>query len=98
MTWEIFVGIAALVSFMIAVITPMLKLNNTITKANDHLESLQSALNDFKTSNEKSHKRIWDHNDEQDKKLEELDNRVDKHDIKLAGIETWISSADKKNN
>ena len=90
MTWEIFVGIASIVGFITTVTAPMIKLNSNLTKLNDHLEVLKSSLEDFKHTNEKSHKRIWEHNGEQDSKINKLDERIDNHDTGLSSIETKI--------
>lgn len=80
MTWEIFLGIAALLSFVIAVTGPMLKLNTSITKLNASVDVLKNAIDRIEEDNEKSHKRIWEHNDEQDKILAE-------HTRKISNIE-----------
>lgn len=84
MTWEIFLGIVALVGFFISVATPIIKLTSSITKLNDSIQVLKEAMDKIDSSNEKSHKRLWDHNDEQDRILEE-------HKEKIAKIETKIS-------
>ena len=54
MTWEIFVGITVLVGFMIAVMTPIIKLNGSITKLNCSIDT----LNENMATNEK---RITEH-------------------------------------
>lgn len=66
MTWEIFLGIVALVTFVIAITGPMMKLNTSITKLNNSVDVLRDAINRLEQDNEKSHKRLWDHNNEQD--------------------------------
>ena len=76
MTWEIFLGIAALLSFVVAVTGPMMKLNTSITKLNDSVDVLKDAINRIETDNEESHKRIWKHNDEQDKVIADHTQRL----------------------
>lgn len=44
MSWEIFLGIAALFSFGVAVISPIIKLNNTITKLNCSIDALNEKM------------------------------------------------------
>ena len=66
MTWEIFLGIVALVGFIITVMTPIIKLNTSITKLNVALETLQTSMNKIDNDNTESHRRIWNHNDSQD--------------------------------
>lgn len=40
MTWEIALGIFALITFGIAVVTPIIKLNTLVTKLNSSIEFL----------------------------------------------------------
>jgi len=44
MTWEIFIGISALVAFGIAVTTPIVKLNSSITKLNCSIDELNTQM------------------------------------------------------
>lgn len=76
MTWEIFLGIAALLSFVIAVTGPMMKLNTSITKLNDSVDVLKNAINRIEDDNEKSHKRIWEHNNKQDEILNDHEKKI----------------------
>lgn len=76
MTWEIFLGLAALVSFIIAVTGPIMKLNTSITKLNDSVDVLKDAINRIETDNEESHKRIWKHSGEQDETIAEHTRRL----------------------
>ena len=76
MTWEIFLGIAALLSFVIAITGPMLKLNTSITKLNASVDVLKDAIDRIDEDNEKSHKRLWDHNTEQDELIEDHAQRI----------------------
>lgn len=80
MTWEIFLGIAALLSFVIAITEPMLKLNTSITKLNASVDVLKEAIDRIDADNEEGHKRLWKHNDEQDALIAE-------HSKKLSNIE-----------
>ena len=76
MSWEIFLGIAALFSFIVAVSGPLLKLNTSITKLNASVDTLKEAIDKIDKDNENSHKRIWNHNDEQDKLIAENTRRI----------------------
>lgn len=80
MTWEIFLGIAALLSFVIAITGPILKLNTSITKLNASVDVLKEAIDRIDADNEEGHKRLWKHNDEQDALIAE-------HSKKLSNIE-----------
>lgn len=76
MTWEIFLGIVALFSFIVAVAGPLLKLNTSITKLNASVDVLKDAIDKIDKDNENSHRRIWEHNDEQDEILKEHEKRL----------------------
>lgn len=76
MTWEIFLGIVAIVGFVATLCGPLVKLNSNIVRLNDSLHVLQQAMDKIDEDNEKSHKRIWEHNNEQDNKLEEHERRI----------------------
>lgn len=76
MTWEIFLGIVALVGFIISVTTPLMKLNTSITKLNNSVDVLKSAIDRIDADNEESHKKIWEHNDEQDEIIAEHSKKI----------------------
>lgn len=76
MTWEIFLGIVALVGFIISITTPLMKLNTSITKLNNSVDVLKDAIDRIDAENEESHKRIWKHNDEQDVILAEHSKKI----------------------
>lgn len=88
MTWEIFLGIAALFSFVIAVTGPMMKLNTSIIKLNNSVEVLQNAIDKMEEDNNKSHKRIWDH-------LETVDNKIEDHEKRLSNLEYTMIMTEK---
>lgn len=83
MSWEIFLGFVAIVSFIISVTTPLVKLNTSITKLNDSVETLKTAIDKIDSDNEKNHKRIWDHNDEQDVIINQHEQRITKIETKM---------------
>lgn len=76
MTWEIFLGIVALVGFVISITTPLMKLNTSITKLNNSVDVLKNAIDRIDADNEESHKRIWKHNDEQDEIIAEHSKKI----------------------
>ena len=83
MTWEIFLGIVALVSFMITVISPLMKLSKTMTELNVNMQNLNQAMNTLTSNNTESHRRIWEHNEEQDSKIENHEKRITKIETKM---------------
>ena len=76
MTWEIFLGITALVGFVISVTTPLMKLNTSITKLNNSVDVLKSAIDRIDADNKESHKELWDHNEEQDAAIAEHTRKI----------------------
>lgn len=88
MTWEIFLGIVALFSFIVAVAGPLLKLNTSITKLNASVDVLKDAIDKIDKDNENSHRRIWEYNDEQDEILKE-------HEKRLSNIEHTMDVTEK---
>ena len=83
MTWEIFLGIVALVGFCITIVTPLMKLSKTMTELNINMQNLNQAMNTLTANNTESHRRIWIHNDEQDEKLENHEKRITKIETKM---------------
>ena len=83
MTWEIFLGIVALVGFCITIATPLMKLSKTMTELNVNMQNLNQAMNTLTANNTESHRRIWAHNEEQDEKLENHEKRITKIETKM---------------
>lgn len=81
MSWEIFLGIVALVGFLITVSTPMLKLNTSITKLNETINSIKDIVNKNDETNKQSHQRIYD-------RLDAHDRTVNAHNERLSNLET----------
>lgn len=74
--WEVFGVIVALIGFTVAIGTPIVKLNTSITRLIDGLNNLGIGLDELTEKNSKSHERIWKHNDEQDKQLGNHETRI----------------------
>lgn len=83
MTWEIFLGIVALVGFCVTIATPLMKLSKTMTELNVNMQNLNQAMNTLTANNTESHRRIWAHNEEQDEKLENHEKRITKIETKM---------------
>lgn len=83
MTWEIFLGIVALVGFCVTIATPLIKLSKTMTELNINMQNLNQAMNTLTANNTESHRRIWAHNEEQDEKLENHEKRITKIETKM---------------
>ena len=83
MSWEIFLGIVALVGFCVTIATPLMKLSKTMTELNVNMQNLNQAMNTLTANNTESHRRIWAHNEEQDEKLENHEKRITKIETKM---------------
>ena len=68
MTWEIFVGITVLFAFMAAVITPIIKLYEAITKLSCSIDAINQRFDENQSVN---NKRLEKHGQEIDE-LKEL--------------------------
>ena len=77
--WDVFLAIAALAGLFVTVGVPIIKLNTTIAKINTTLCMLQTQHTKDEEQNQAAHRRIWEHNDEQDAMLSE--HRMRLHDL-----------------
>jgi predicted PurR-regulated permease PerM len=78
--WAVLGVIITLFAFVAAVVSPIIKLNTTITKLTTLVDMFQNELTKFANKNEKSHDRIW----------EELgchDKAIQNHETRLVTIE-----------
>ncbi|MGN0693725.1 MAG: hypothetical protein ACI4LK_02300 [Lentihominibacter sp.] len=78
--WEVFIAITLIVGFLATVITPIVKLNGTITELTSQVKLLTKTLDEYKESNAKSHDRIW-------KELNAHDDTLNNHETRLIMIE-----------
>lgn len=83
MTWEIFLGITALVGFLISIITPFTKLTRTMAELNLNVKHLSDAMDALAVKNTESHRRIWEHNNEQDELIDSHEQRITKIETKM---------------
>lgn len=77
--WVIFKDFVVIVGLIITVTTPLLKLNTSITKLKTLLESVVNKVETLDSNNTESHRRLWDKNEEQDKTLQNHEQRL--HDL-----------------
>lgn len=78
--WGVFLVITALLSFVVAVVAPVLKLNTTITKLNSTMERLREKLDDLTVDNKAAHRRMWE-------KIDGHEERIDNHEVRMKLIE-----------
>lgn len=77
--WDIVKDVVVLVGLIVTVTTPLLKLNTSITQLKALLDSVAKQVQDNDRSNSASHKRLWEHNEEQDETLQRHEQRL--HDL-----------------
>lgn len=74
--WNIVLTLITLLGFGTAIVTPILKLNKTLTELIAGVNTLNAGLKESNDSNAKAHARIWEHNDEQDKEIQDHELRI----------------------
>lgn len=77
--WDIVKDIVVLAGLIMTVTTPLLKLNTSITQLKALLDSVAKQVQENDKSNSASHKRLWEHNEEQDETLQRHGQRL--HDL-----------------
>lgn len=77
--WDIVKDIVVLIGLIVTVTTPLLKLNTSIMQLKALLDSVVKQVQDNDRSNSASHKRLWEHNEEQDETLQRHEQRL--HDL-----------------
>ncbi len=77
--WLIFKDIVVIVGLIITVTTPLLKLNTSITQLRTLLDSVVKRIDENDRNNTESHRRLWQHNTEQDRTLQNHEQRL--HDL-----------------
>ena len=74
--WDIVKDTVVLIGLIVTVTTPLLKLNTSITQLKALLDSVVKQVQDNDRSNSASHKRLWEHNEEQDETLQRNEQRL----------------------
>ena len=74
--WETFLTLGTIVSFVIAIGGPMLKLNTTLTKVIDKAETLEKSFERTQSSNHDVHKRMWNELEEHGEILHDHETRL----------------------
>lgn len=77
--WDIVKDIVVLAGLIVTVTTPLLKLNTSITQLKALLDSVAKNVQENDKSNSANHKRLWEHNTEQDEILQNHEMRL--HDL-----------------
>lgn len=80
--WEVFGIIVAVVSFLLMVGTPAVKLSASIVQLNAVLDRLEKALAELKADNQRSHDHIWERLDEHEERIKANEKAI----IRLEGV------------
>ncbi|MEG0898510.1 MAG: hypothetical protein RSF40_02215 [Oscillospiraceae bacterium] len=74
--WTVATIVITLVGFVITVIKAILPLNTAITELTEQMKTQNSSLKELTNNNADSHFRMWKHNEEQDKILNNHETRI----------------------
>ena len=86
--WQVFGVIVAVVTLFIAVGTPVIKLNSSVTTLCNQIKNLQDCISDLKISNRDAHKRMWERIDECNDQITALQKDIEILKVKRGeGIE-----------
>ena len=85
--WQVFGVIVALFSFVGAVVTPILKLNTSITKLTVTMESMSKDLINDREKSRDAHKNIWAGIEAVEKKNTEQDLTLSNHEQRIKVLE-----------
>ena len=87
MEWQVFGVIVALLGFVVAVVTPILKLNTSITKLTVTMESMSKDLINDREKSRDAHKNIWEGIEAVEKKNTEQDLTLSNHEQRIKVLE-----------
>jgi len=78
--WGVVGVIVTLVGLIAALIKPIISLTRSITELTVVVRDLKSDMDEHRAHSHDSHKRMWDHNDKQDKQLND-------HEVRISNLE-----------
>lgn len=82
MEWQIVTVIVTLIGLGVTIVTPIVKLNTSITKLTSTVDHLAQQIADEEAQNAKSHDRIWKKEGEQDAQLGDHERRITVLEVK----------------
>ena len=85
--WQVFGVIVALFGFVVEVVTPILKLNTSITKLTVTMESMSKDLINDREKSRDAHKSIWAGIEAVEKKNTEQDLTLSNHEQRIKVLE-----------
>lgn len=85
--WGVVGVIVVLVSFVTALVAPIIKLNTNITKLTVLLDEAVKRIGKQEENSHNAHKRLWDKNGEQDKIISENSKTIYNHKSRISRLE-----------
>lgn len=79
MTWDIVAGMVLLAGFIITIVKTIIPLTNALTRLTEQIDSLAEQVDTLDEKKTEAHKRLWDHNQDQDEMLKNHEQRL--HDL-----------------
>lgn len=74
--WTVATIFIALTGFVITIIKAVLPLNTAITELTEQMKTQNYSLKELTSDNAECHRRIWKHNEEQDKTINNHETRI----------------------
>lgn len=74
--WGVVGVIVALLALVTAIVTPILKLNTTVTKLTALVDGLAKDFEEMTSKNRESHKTLWEEVKHQNEKLGDHETRI----------------------
>lgn len=74
--WGVVGVVIALIGLVTAIVTPIVKLTNSITKLTVIVNAMENNFDELTKDNRDAHKRIWEHNDQQDEAINNHERRI----------------------
>lgn len=78
--WTVVTVVIALVGLFVTVAAPIIRQTKAMTKLDTTMETLSDKLTQLESRNTDAHRRIWEHNEEQDK-------QINNHEIRIVKLE-----------
>ena len=85
--WDVFLMIVALVSFLLAVGAPIIKLNSAITKLNTLIETSMKRLDKLEEDDESMQKNSRQAHQRLHDRIDGVESRVHDHETRLSILE-----------
>lgn len=80
--WLVVSVLITLIGLVATVVTPIVRLNTTITKLTTIVDVVKDSIKELTSDNSEGHRRLWEHNAAQDEKLSDHDKRLDRMEVR----------------